>query len=198
MIKMSESRKGYLKILAIILIIFMVLFFRSRVCERVVINGSSMEPNFQDSDICWSDKNYKSLERYDVVVAKVNNELIIKRVIGLPGDVIHLKDGSVYINDEKIDDKYDFKTYPDGTKEYKRWTSDMEAEIEAGFYYYTDMNGEIVNDEATYYCSEDEYFLMGDNRQHSADCRLIGPIDEEDITGKIVARFYPFNKITIY
>ena len=194
MIKMSESRKGYLKILAIILIIFMVLFFRSRVCERVVINGSSMEPNFQDSDICWSDKNYKSLERYDVVVAKVNNELIIKRVIGLPGDMIHLKDGMVYINDEKIASEYDFETYPDGTKQYKRWESDMED----GFYFYTTMDGETVSDEATYICGENQYFLMGDNRQHSADCRLIGPIDEEDITGKIVARFYPFNKITIY
>lgn len=192
---MSESRKGYLKILAIILIIFMVLFFRSRVCERVIVNGSSMEPNFYDSDICWADKNFKSIERYDVVVARVNNEMIIKRVIGLPGDTIKLIDGTVYINDEKIDDKYDFETYPDGTKEYKRWTSDMIEEIEAGFYYYTDMNGEIVNDEATYYCGEDEYFLMGDNRQHSADCRLIGPLNISDIDGKIVFRFYPFNRI---
>lgn len=192
---MSESRKGYLKFLAIILIIFMVLFFRSRVCERVIVNGSSMEPNFYDSDICWADKNFKSIERYDVVVARVNNEMIIKRVIGLPGDTIKLIDGTVYINDEKIDDKYDFETYPDGTKEYKRWTSDMIAEIEAGFYYYTDMNGEIVNDEATYYCGEDEYFLMGDNRQHSADCRLIGPLNISDIDGKIVFRFYPINRI---
>ena len=45
----SESKKGYLKILAIILIFFIVLFFRSRVCERVIVNGQSMEPNFKDS-----------------------------------------------------------------------------------------------------------------------------------------------------
>ena len=190
MIKMSESRKGYLKILAIILIIFMVLFFRSRVCERVIINGSSMEPNLQDGDICWSDKNYKIIERYDVVVAKVNNELIIKRVIGLPGDTIRISDGTVYINNEEIEPEYDFETYPDGTKNY------IKTETEDG--YVLTVDGEVVDGEATYKCDDNQYFLMGDNRQHSADCRLIGPVEQKDITGKIIVRFYPFNRITLY
>ena len=187
---MSESRKGYLKIVAIVCLVIIILFFRSRVLERVIINGQSMEPNFYDSDVCWAYKNYKSIERYDVVVAKVNNELIIKRVIGLPGDEIRIDDGTVYINDEKINDEYNFETYPDGTKEYIKIATD-----EGSIY---QCEGETVTSKASFICGENEYFLMGDNRQHSADCRLIGPINIKDINGKIVMRFYPFNKITIY
>ena len=171
-----ESKKGYLKILAIILIFFIVLFFRSRVCERVIVNGQSMEPNFKDSDICWADKRYESIERYDVVVARTDNEMIIKRVIALPGDTIKIKDGTVYINDEKIDDEFDFETYPDGTKDYKNYAEDK-------------------NQEVIFVCEDNQYFLMGDNRQHSADSRITGPIDLSDIDGKIVMRFYPFNRI---
>ena len=67
-----------------------------------------------------------------------------------------------------VDDKYDFETYPDG---------------------------ESSGENSTYHCGEDEYFLMGDNRQHSVDCRLFGPVKRIDINGKIVIRFYPFDRI---
>ena len=187
----KDSTKGYLKIFGIIIVMMLVLLFRKNICERVIINGQSMEANFHESDICWSDKRYKTIDRYDVVVARVNDSLIIKRVIGLPGDVVRIKDGTVYINDEKINPEYDFETYPDGTKEYIKCESDTGC-------YYTTNDGEEVSDEAVFSCGYNEYFLMGDNRQHSADCRLIGAIDGEDITGKIVARFYPFNRVKLF
>ena len=189
--RVKDSTKGFLKIFGIIFAMMLVLFFRDKVCERVIINGQSMEKNFHDSDVCWADKRYETIERYDVVVADVNGELIIKRVIGLPGDMICISDGSVYINEEKISPEYDFETFPDGTKEYEK------LDTGNGYILTTD-DGETVSDEASFYCSDDEYFLMGDNRQHSADSRLIGAIKREDITGKIVIRFYPFNRIKLF
>lgn len=190
--RINESTKGYFKFLVIVLIIGIVFLFRKNVYERVIVNGHSMEPNFYDCDICLSDKNYKSIDRYDVVVAKINNETIIKRVIGLPGDQIRIKDGTVYINDEKIDRTYDYLTYPDGTKDYQRIDSDSGDEFELL------IDGNKVTKEATFSCDKDEYFLMGDNRQHSADCRVIGPVKSEDITGKIVIRFFPFDRIKCF
>ena len=187
-----DSRTGYFYFFGVIVLVIAVLFFRAKVCERVIVNGPSMQPNFYEDDVCWAIKSFDEIERYDVVVAKDDNgKQLIKRVVGLPGDQIRLEDGCVYINDEKIDDEYDFLTYPDGTKQYKRWESDMDD----GFYFFTDMQGETESDVAFYSCGENEYFLLGDNRQNSADSRILGNFDRESIKGKVVFRFFPFNRI---
>lgn len=159
----SESKKGFFYFFATIVVVAFVIYFRSNICARVIVNGPSMQPTFHENDICWAIKNYE-LERYDVVVTNAEKgKHLIKRVIGLPGDQIKIQDGTVFINDEKINTEYDF---------------------------FTESNGSVE-----YVCGDNEYFLLGDNRQNSSDSRKLGNFDRESIKGKVVFRFFPLNRI---
>ena len=159
----NESKKGFLYFFGTILIVIFVVCFRVNFCSRVIVNGPSMQPTFYENDICWAIKNYE-LKRYDVVVTNAETgKHLIKRVIGLPGDQIKIQDGTVYINDEKINTEFDFFTESDGSIEYV--------------------------------CGDNEYFLLGDNRQNSSDSRKLGNFESDDIDGKVVFRFFPFNRI---
>lgn len=61
-----------------------------------------------DGDICWSQKIFweKNLQRYDIVIAKLRHKMVVKRIIGMPGDHIEIRNNEVYINGKKINKKY--------------------------------------------------------------------------------------------
>ena len=106
------------------------------------------------------------LEKFSYYVLEVGKTSYIKRIIGLPGEHIQIKDGKVYINGEEKQEEY------------------LNG-IETG-----DMNGiftDIIVPEGT-------VFVMGDNRPHSTDSRCFGCIPFEKIEGKVVLRFWPLNK----
>jgi signal peptidase I len=121
----------------------------------------------------------KGPERGDIIVFRselINEEngshkLLIKRVIGLPGDEISIKDNQLYINGEAYKEDY----LKDG------YTPAFEVPAE----------GE------TYTVPEDSYFCMGDNRVGSVDSRRreVGCPVSDQIVGKVIVRLYPFNKI---
>ncbi len=125
-----------------------------------VVYGRSMESNFHEGDTLLLNRTlYKSIDdikRYDVVVVKPDDGfLIIKRVIGLPGETLQITDGETYINGEKIDDAYRLeKTEDPGV---------------AG-------DGIVIPDDCI--------FVMGDNRNESQDSRAIGPVSFKQIWGK--------------
>lgn len=106
----KEKLKNFLKeygpyIAAIILILLFKKFFYS----PIRVNGESMMSTLHDGDIMILDViGYKKngLKRFDIVVVDEGSELIIKRVIGLPGEKIEYRDNELYINDKKVDDKY--------------------------------------------------------------------------------------------
>ena len=100
-------------------------------------------------------------------VLEINKESYIKRVIGLPGDHIQIKDGKVYLNGEEYDEPY----LQDDVE-----TTDM------GKYIFTDL---VVPDNCV--------FAMGDNRDYSTDCRAFGCIPLDKIEGKVWIRFWPLN-----
>ena len=108
---------------------------------------------------------------YDDMFAKLNNKegylRLVKRVIGVPGDVIEIKDGFVFVNGEQLDEPY--LNVPTGAK---------------GLEYPLTI-------------PEDYYFCMGDNRTVSYDSRDFGPVPIEKIEGKVAFRFWPFNKIGV-
>jgi signal peptidase I len=101
------------------------------------------------------------INRYDIVVVATENEELIKRVYGLPGEKISIENGEIYINDKKIEDQYAYGN-----------TSSYEA-ITLG---------------------DDEYFVLGDNREVSLDSRIIGPVKKENIKGTTNFIIYPFNR----
>ena len=124
-----------------------------------VVYGQSMESNLHEGDVLFLNKTcYRGTEdpeRFDVVVAKGSNYYIIKRVIGLPGERIRVVNGQVYINGELLNDPYAREDTKDGG---------------------------IANEE--YLIPEGHFFIMGDNRNESADSRVIGAVPFENILGK--------------
>lgn len=139
------------------------------------INGSSMEPNYNNKDLVLLSKiSYKlhKIERGDVVaLTDKDGVLYIKRVIAVPGDNVYVKNNKLYINDllyeegyiESITDDFNFKDICviDGCEEL--------------------------------ILPENKYFVMGDNRKDSYDSRynIFGLIDKENILGKVIFKIWP-------
>lgn len=128
----------------------------------VEINGTSMLPNLQDGDKVFASSFPKSIDRFDIViVSNQNTEQIsddaawIKRVIGLPGEKVEVRDNKLYINDKKVKEPFETETS-------------------------TDDFGPVV-------LSDDEYWVMGDNRANSCDSRYVGVFKKGDI--KFLYRF---------
>lgn len=136
------------------------------VIQRAVVVGDSMEPNYHNGESKFVDKityTYLGMKRFNVIVCKSplnNDELLIKRVIALPGEKIQItENGDIYINDELLQENYG-----------------KERMMNAGIA----LHGITLGD--------NQYFVLGDNRNNSADSRLegIGPIDEDLIIGRII------------
>ena len=129
-----------------------------------------MVPTLLDGDIMILDKigyRINGLKRFDIVVIKYNNEKIIKRVIGLPGDYIEDKDNILYVNGKEI------------KEEYKRDITNNFSLKDLGY--------EKI--------PENKYLVLGDNRSISKDSRIIGLIDKEDIEGYTGIIVFPFKRI---
>ncbi len=178
----EETAASFLKSLLVDLVIALVLaglvlyFIRP-----TIVRQSSMEETLHENDyMIMAKQAYKddTPERGDIVIFKSQltdangkDKLLIKRVIGLPGDELMIIDSQLYINGEKYEEDY----LKDGITP----AGDLFAE------------GEV------YTVPDDCYFCMGDNRVHSIDSRStsVGPVSSDLIQGKVVLRLFPFNKI---
>ena len=175
----NQTTKKLLDILqfqaTILLSIAFTILFTTFIAFPVQVNGSSMDPTLHDKDFGISNilfKNLDGIERYDIVIVKAVDEYWVKRVIGLPGDRISCKDNQIYINSEPIDEYYlDIEYVTNEIKAHGVFTNDFD---------------EIV-------LNNDEVFLMGDNRVHSLDSRLIGPFKLSSIKSKDIFIFWPLN-----
>lgn len=171
-----------LKKILIVFILIISLFVTSSLiyflicCEKVVINGSSMETTLVEGQLgVYIKKKYllQPLERFDIIVFdSYQDSLYIKRIIGMPGENVTInKNGDIYINNEKI--QQDFLS------------SSQE-------YYATYLNQ--ANVYMNVVLKEDEYFVLGDHRSVSYDSRFFGPIKESDIEGKYVLSYGKYLK----
>lgn len=157
----------FIRDLALILIIFGL--FTTFIADRTSVIGDSMEPHIHNGDFIVLNKltyRFSEPKRFDIVVFPYNNSgsNYIKRIIGLPGEIIEIKDGKVYINNEVLKDNYA-----------------MEDIV---------FNG---NQTYPLIIPEGEYFLMGDNRNDSSDSRYkdVGTIPRKKIIGKAGIRIWP-------
>ena len=152
--------------IALALLLFLVI---NSLSARIRVDGSSMQPSFQDGDYVIVNKlAYRSndLQRGDVVVFPFpmnREEDFIKRVIALPGDRLEIMDGDVYLNGVLLTEPY------------------LLTEARG------DMDEIIV--------PPGHVFVMGDNRNDSSDSRVWGPLNITEIIGKAVFRYWPFNEM---
>lgn len=135
------------------------------------IEGKSMEPTLVNGDIVLLTKTM-NFDRGELCGFSWNNKLLIKRVIGIPGDWIEIDtDGTVYLNGEKLDEPY--------AQQLAMGECDLDF---------------------PYQVPQEEYFVLGDMRESSIDSRntLIGCVEKDQIVGKVFFRIWPFKKIRFF
>jgi signal peptidase I len=144
---------------ALVIIIFLY--------QPVKVEGTSMAPLLSDQERIFINKfvyHFEPIDRGDVVVFWYpldRSKSFIKRVIGLPGDTVEIRDGHLYLNGDQMDEPYVPASYLDGASYAARTLA------------------------------PDEYFVMGDHRDSSNDSRMFGPVPRQYIYGKAVFAYWP-------
>ncbi len=154
-----------------------VVPIRVYVAQPFLVDGPSMEPTFSTGDYLIVDQlsyRFTPPERGDIIILRdPRNQVffLIKRIIGLPGETITLKDGGVVIKND---------VHASGM-------------LLAEPYIEHDKRAEALSEEL----GDDEYFVMGDNRTASLDSRSFGPVGEELIVGRALVRLFPFAQAAV-
>ncbi len=186
-----------LEIVRIIILAFVIIIpVRVFLFQPFFVQGASMEPNFEDgqylivNEFGYKDteinldshkivsvKPFKKIQRQKVIIFRYPlniKNFFIKRVIGLPGEKVQIKDGEVIIFNKNNPQGFVLKEnqyLPKGL----RTAGDLTIQLK-----------------------KNEYFVMGDNRTFSSDSRIWGPVPKKDIIGKVVLRAWPINKVSLY
>ena len=168
-----EVLSFFLYVAIVVGITFLIIHF---VGQRTYVSGSSMENTLSDGDNLIVDKityRFSDPKRYDIIVFPYQyeeNTYFIKRIIGLPGETVQIVDGIIYIDGEALQESY-------GREVMK--------------------NSGLAADPVT--LGEDEYFVLGDNRNDSTDSRdpSVGKIPRDRIIGRAWVRIWPLSKIGI-
>lgn len=148
-------------------IILAIILIRTFIVTPVRVNGTSMDPTLKNGEIMILNKvNYKinNIERFDIVVVKTEDNKIIKRVIGLPGETLKYEDNTLYIDGQEKKESF-----------IKEKTEDFN-----------------INELGYKKIPKDCYFVMGDNRNNSSDSRIIGCVNKNQIEGRANLVVFPF------
>lgn len=169
---MNEKVKEILKTVATyVLIIFTVIVIRVFFIDPVRVDGRSMDTTLQNGEIMILNKiiyRKHDIKRFDIVVISENGKLIIKRVIGLPGETIEYKNNELFIDGKKMEDPYSSTSTDDFS----------------------------IEDIGHVKIPGDTYFVMGDNRSNSLDSRYpsVGVINKNKILGRARLIIWPINR----
>jgi signal peptidase I len=167
----GDRMKSYKTIRDYLLIILFVIMLRLFIITPVQVNGDSMLNTLHHSDVMILNiigYRIKDVKRFDIIVFKYNDEPLIKRVIGLPGEFVEYRNNKLYINGVLVDDPV-----------LDEITSDFNLSEALGY-------DTVPNN---------SYFVLGDNRNNSTDSRYIGFINKRDIMGKTNLVVFPFNRL---
>ena len=164
------------EILRTLFFVVVVTILLDMAIPRSIVDGSSMQPTFEDGErLIISRVHYLFTppERGDVVVfnaveTRNHGEMLIKRVIGIPGDMLEIRDRQVYINGTMIDEPYILEAC------------------------------RINCNDDVWQLGMDEYFVMGDNRNHSNDSRSFAAVPLSNIIGRVIFRYWPPEDISVF
>ena len=142
-----------------------------------VVKGESMEPNFYNNEYLIIDElsyRFRDPQRGEIVVFRppvAKDDFYIKRIVGLPGETVEVKDGKVFVSNLE---------FPNG------------KELEESYLH------EPTTNRAKKIMGEHEYFVMGDNRDESLDSRSFGPILRRAIVGRVWIRGLPLSRFSLF
>ncbi|MDP3731215.1 MAG: signal peptidase I [bacterium] len=178
----SPNRKEFLSFFGevvkiVIISLAIIIPVRYYLFQPFFVKGASMEPTFNDGDYVLIDEvsySFRDPQRGEVIIFRSpqdHSQFFIKRVIGLPGEQIQVKDNKVLIYNKQNSEGFilDESEYLD---------SDTET-----------LGNLRIN------IDDNEYFVLGDNRLHSSDSRLWGGVNRSLVTGRVLLRAWPINKI---
>ena len=157
----------------IILVILLAYFITAFGVEKTTMVGSSMEGTLKNEDKLMINKmiyRFTAPKRFDIIVfkntGKEHSYYTVRRIVGLPGETIQIKDGKIYINGEVLEEEINVEKI---------------------------LNGGLAKEAIL--LEENEYFVLGDNRNGSEDSRFanVGNITKDMIVGKAWVRLNPFN-----
>lgn len=178
---LSDGKKTLIKTFIYIIFVFILaMLWNAFLMSPLMIVGPSMNPSLEEGDVVFINKLsyvFGDVERYDIVLFPYkydNSRSLVKRVIGLPNEKVEIKDGVLYINDKELKEYYGiYREKSDGEKStiYVNW--------------------------GPYTLGDNEVFVLGDNRNQSDDSRSsdVGPVNIDDIIGKVSFRIWPFNSL---
>lgn len=158
--------------------LLVVIPIRIFVAQPFIVRGASMEPTFQGGEYLIVDQlsyRFEKPERGDVIILRFPKDesvFFIKRIIGLPGETVELVGDKVVIQ-------------PMG--------GGVPITLDESYI----PEGKLQNEYGVYTLGDDEYFVMGDNRQESSDSRSWGPLPEHDVIGKALVRLLPFTRVEV-
>ncbi len=172
--KKSVGRELLSLVIYLVVILAATFVIVNFVGVRTVVNGTSMAPTLQNGDNIIVEKvsyYFRDPQRYDIIVfpyPEDTSKHYIKRIIGLPGETVQIIDGYVYINGELLDEHYGNEVMN---------------------------NAGIAAEPIT--LGEDEYFVLGDNRNNSEDSRYatVGNVKRSEIDGRAWLRIWPLSDI---
>ena len=169
---LKEILSTSLYLLIVLCLTYVVIHF---VGQRTQVIGGSMETTLSENDNLIVDKltyRFREPKRFDIIVFPFQHEedtYYIKRIIGLPGETIYIdEEGNIYIDDEILQESYGKEVIKDAGRAYEP----------------------VV-------LGDDEYFVMGDNRNNSSDSRdpVVGNIHRDEFVGKAWMRIWPLDRI---
>ena len=176
--KVESNRSILTEMAEILLLAFGLYILITFVIQTVHVIGYSMVPTLNNNDYVLATKvdlHFTTPQRGDIVILKDpfdNSQDFVKRVIALPGERLKITDGRVYINGQLLDEPYLPKNEP--------WVASNNWPTDAG-----STNGEVI--------PAGHYFVMGDNRNHSSDSRVFGPVALNQIQSRAWIRLLPLD-----
>lgn len=180
---MSSSEKlmaAFWETIKVVIISLLIIIpIRAYVMQPFFVSGASMEPSFDTGDYLLIDQvsfRFREPSRGEVIVFRFPNnpsEFYIKRIVGLPGETVEIRDGDIYIYNKET---------PNG------FLLDESTYQHFGFTF-----GNIKTQ-----LSDNEYFVLGDNRSASSDSRRWGPLERDLVIGRVWVRALPVSKAKVY
>lgn len=171
MIDSGDIKEFFQSLIIAGILAFLIITF---IAQSFVVDGQSMEPTLHDGERLFVNKfvyRFHPPERYDIVVFTPHgapNNKFIKRVIGLPGETVYIREGVTYVDGMPLIEDF--------------------------------INEPMIGKFGSFQVPNNKVFVMGDNRNHSADSRIpsyVGYVDYKSISGKAFWVYWPLNKMRI-